>query len=296
LGARADPKGLQISDFGFIKIRMFDQPKSENRMRRASARVRQSFLSIVNVKKIIVLLSFGILAVTSAACSSGDAAPTRTRVAQAEATQTPWIIYIPVTTTPGPATATLEPTSTPNAPQPTPVPATRTRAPATARPATTKPPTAPSESPTTEPPTATQAPSCGQTYQVKNLTFPEDHALREAKAGSGAGKTIQFKWDPIASYELDPKIGYRVIVSSPSNSQALYISHNTYLKDPVAILSQQATYGLTQGDDTTATWHVDVIMTTGEFNDSGDDTTPPTGSVIVCGPSSPTFTIELTVK
>lgn len=234
----------------------------------------------------------------SAACGGSDATPTRTRVAQAEATQTPWIIYIPVTTTPGPATATLEPTSTPNAPQPTPVPATRTRAPATARPApvVTKPPTAPPEPPTAEPPTATQAPSCGQTYQVKNLTFPEDHALREAKAGSGAGKTIQFKWDPIASYELDPKIGYRVSIASPSNSQALYISHNKYLKDPVAILSQQATYGLTQGDDTTATWHVDVIMTTGEFNDAGDDTTPPTGNIIVCGPSSPTFTIELTVK
>lgn len=256
----------------------------------------------MNVKKAIALLSLGALALITAACSSGDATPTRTRVAQAEPTQTPWIIYIPVTVTPGPATATLEPTSTPNAPQPTEVPPTKapvqvTRAPQPpAQPTNPPQPTAPAEPPTAEPPTATPAPSCGQAYQVANLTFPENGAKREAKDGSGAGKTIQFKWDPIAAYEMDPKIGYRVSVSTPQNSQALYISHNAYLKDPIVILSQQATFGLTQGDDTTASWHVDVIMASGEFNDVGDDTQPPLGTVTVCGPSSPTYTIELVVQ
>ncbi len=256
----------------------------------------------VNVKKIIVLLSLGALAILNAACGGGEATPTRTRVAQAEPTQTPWIIYMPVTVTPGPATATLEPTSTPNAPEPTAVPPTKAPVPVTRAPQATKPPaqpaqpTTPPESPTPEPPTATPAPSCGQQYQVTSLTFPENGARREAKAGSGAGKTSQFKWDPVAGYEMDPKIGYRVIIATPMNSQALYISHNAYLKDPIVILSQQATFGLTQGDDATATWHVDVIMASGEFNDVGDDTQPPLGTVTVCGPSSPSFNIELVVQ
>lgn len=250
----------------------------------------------LNVKKPIFLVALAALAVLTAACGGGDATPTRPRVAQAEATQTPWIIYVPVTVTPGPATATLEPTVTPNAPPtaavaPTRVPPTPrpTSNQPTARPATAAPPTA-------APPSATPAPTCGQTYQVTKLTFPEDHAKRRAKTGSGAGATIQFKWDPIATYELDPKIGYRVNVKTGVNSQALYISHNAYLKDQVAILSQQATYGMTQGDDTTATWTVDVIMATGEFNDVGDDTQPPLGTVVVCGPTSPTFSIELAVE
>lgn len=260
----------------------------------------------MNVKKFIafvfskaVLLFLSALALLSAACSGGEVTPTRTRVAQAEPTQTPWIIYVPVTVTPGPATATLEATSTPSAPEPTAVPPTNTRAPATARPAEpTNPPkpTNPPESATPEPPTATPAPSCGQPFQVTKLSFPENGAKREAKSGSGAGKTIQFKWDPVVPYELDPKIGYRVNVSTPRNSQALYISHNEYLKEQVAILSQQATYGLTQGDDTTATWTVDVIMASGEFNDVGDDTQAPLGTVAVCGPASPAFTIELEVQ
>lgn len=206
---------------------------------------------------------------------------------------------MPVTVTPGPATATLEPTSTPNAPLPTAVPPTNPPAPANTRPPQpTNPPqpTTPPESPTAEQPTATPAPSCGEAYQVTKLTFPENGAKRQAKAGSGAGKTIQFKWEPVVAYEIDPRIGYRVNVSTPRNSQALYISHNDFLKEQVAILSQQATFGLTQGDDTTATWSVDVIMTSGEFNDTGDDTQPPLGTVTVCGSTSPQFTIELEVQ
>ncbi len=254
----------------------------------------------MNVKKFIAIIGLSALAFVSAACAGGDATPTRTRVAEAQPTQTPWIIYLPVTVTPGPATATLEPTSTPNAP-PTDVPPapTNTRRPVTAAPPQpTNPPapTTPAESPTAVPPPATPQPSCGQPYQVTTLTFPENGARRRAKPGSGAGATIQFKFDPVVAYELDPKIGYRVNVSTPRNSQALYISHNTYLKEQVVILNQQATFGLTQGDDANASWSVDVIMASGEFNDSGDDAQPPLGTVAVCGPSSPTFTIELVVE
>lgn len=253
----------------------------------------------MNVKKTIAFFLLSALAIVSAACSGSDATPTRTRVAEAQPTQTPWIIYLPVTVTPGPATATLEATSTPNAP-PTnpPPPPTNTRRPITdAPPQPTKPPqpTAAPESATPAPPTATAAPSCGQAYQVTTLTFPENGAKRRAKGGSGAGATIQFKFDPVVAFEIDPKIGYRVNVSTPRNSQALYISHNTYLKEQVVILNQQATYGLTQGDDMNASWSVDVIMASGEFNDAGDDSQPPLGTVTVCGPTSPTFTIELAV-
>lgn len=239
----------------------------------------------------------GVLAVLSAACGGADATPTRTRVAQAEPTQTPWIIYIPVTVTPGPATATLEPTSTPNGPPPTAVPPTR--APANTRPPqpTKEPqPTTPAESPTPAPPPPTAAPTCGQTYQVTKLIDPSPNGVvRDVINNSRAGKTLQFKWDPVVAYELPTNIGYRVNVSTNANSVALYISHNAYLQEQVAILSAQGSYGLTLGDDRTASWNVDVIMASGEFNDAGDDTQPPLGTVTVCGPSSPTWTIELHV-
>lgn len=258
----------------------------------------------MNFKKTIAIATFCALAVLSAACSAGGATPTRTRIAEAEATQTPWIIYVPVTVTPGPATATLIPEVAPVVTEPPTAAPTNTRAPVqpTAVPqqpeATSPPPppTAPAESPTPQPPPATPAPSCGTTYQVTNLTFPENGAKRRAKNTSGAGATIQFKFDPVVAYEIDPKIGYRVNISTKRNSAALYISHNTYLKEQVVILSQQATYGLTLGDDATADWTVDVIMASGEFNDNGDDQTAPLGTVTVCGPTSPTFSIELAVE
>lgn len=266
----------------------------------------QKFCQYVNVKKTISLCFIGGLAILAVACGGGGATPTRTRVAEAEPTQTPWIILVPVTVTPGPATATLEPTVTPNVPPTNPPPPTRP--PATPRPVTPTPPPAAVEQPTTAPaqptgaetaptvpPTAAPEAACGQTYQVTTLTFPENGAKRRAKAGSGAGATIQFKWEPIAGFELDPKIGYRVNIRTPQNSAALYISHNAYLKEKLAILNQQATYGLTLGDDTTASWSVDVIHSTGEFNDAGDDGIAPLGTITSCGPTSPTFTIELAV-
>ncbi|MBI4675851.1 MAG: hypothetical protein HY741_29780 [Chloroflexi bacterium] len=277
---------------------MFDHPKSEIRLRRAlSQKILWGSLLLVNVKKIIGLASLGALAIAGIACNSNDAAPTRTRVAEVAPTQTPWIIYISVTVTPGPATATLEPTSTPNAPEPTAVPPTRTRAPVTRAPTQPPQPTAPPEPPTAEPPTSTATPSCGQAYQVTNLKFPENGTKRRALPGaSGGGGAIEFQWDEIAAYEMSPLIGYRVNIRTPANSQALYISHNDYLREKRAVLTQQATYGLTLGDDTTASWNVEVIMSSGEFNDKGDDAQPPVGTVTVCGPASPTFTIELAVE
>lgn len=238
----------------------------------------------------------GVLAVVSTACGGGDATPTRTRVAQAEATQTPWIIYLPVTVTPGPATATLEPTSTPSGPPATAVPPTRPPA-NTRPPQPTEPPqpTAPPESPTAAPPTATPAPSCGESYQVTTLKDPPSGTVRDVRNASGQGKTLRFNWDPVVPYELSSKIGYRVNIRTGINSVAIYISHNEYLREQVAILNQQASWGLTQGDDMTATWNVDVIMVTGEFNDAGDDTQVPLGTIAVCGPSSPSWTIDLHV-
>lgn len=249
----------------------------------------------MNVKKTIAFLLLSALGVVSVACGGGDATPTRTRVAEALSTQTPWIIYVPVTVTPGPATATLEATSTSSAPQPTAIPPTKivpTARPHTAVPKATDTPVGP---PTPAPPTETPKPSCGQAYQVTTLLFPENGARRDAKSGSGAGKTIQFRWEAVAAYEIDPHIGYRVNISTKRNSVALYVSHNTYIKENVAILDQQSTWGLTQGDDATATWTVDVIRAEGEFNDVGDDKQPPLGSIAVCGPTSPPFTIELVV-
>jgi hypothetical protein len=301
--------GLQISDFRLINQDMLYNLKSKSHPVGAGSvpgilRARRvGFPLQLNVKKTIALAAVGMLAALTIGCGGPGGTPTRTRVAESLATQTPWLIYVPVTVTPGPETATLEPTVTPDAPTATAVPPTKP--PPTARPVQptkavqpTTPSVAPAATavPVAAAPTASPAPTCGQVYQVTNLTFPENNATRRAKPGGGAGATIRFNWDPVASYELDPKLGYRVNVSTKLNSQALYISHNDYLKERAAILNQQATYGLTNGDDATASWSVDVIMTTGEFNDAGDDSTPPLGTVIVCGPPSPTFTIQLTVQ
>ncbi len=261
----------------------------------------------MNVKKTIAVFLFGALAVLGVACGGGDATPTRTRVAQAEATQTPWIIYVPVTVTPGPEIATLEPTITPSAPTATLVPPTNTPRPPTEVPpeqpaAPTNPPeaaaqpTAAAVPPTDAAPPPTQPPSCGESFQVTNLTFPENGARRRARAGSGAGATIQFKFDPVAAHELDPNLGYRLTVQTPRNGQSLYSSHNEYLREGVIILNQQATYGLTLGDDMNATWSVEVIRVSNGFNDSGDDSQPPSGTITVCGPASPQFTMELVVE
>jgi hypothetical protein len=134
------------------------------------------------------------------------------------------------------------------------------------------------------------------TYQVQALHEPSPNGvLREVRNASGQGKTLVFEWTPVEEFELPSNIGYRVNVNSPVNSVALYISHNGYLRERQVILNQLGSWGLTQGDDTTASWNVDVIQATGEFNDVGDDQQPPLGTVAVCGPSSETWTIQLHV-
>jgi hypothetical protein len=240
----------------------------------------------------------------NAACSgSGEATPTRTPRAIADnsnPTQTPWIIYIPVTVTPEPFTATPLPTVTSAKPTPKP---TNTREPVTPRPTSTKAPAntptsaVPTEIPPTAAPTNTLPPSCGQTYTVTKLTFPEQGAVRTAKAGGGAGHTVQFMFDPAVAFKLgNPKIGYQVYVQTPVNSQSIYISHDFYLTQRYVVLSQQATYGLTQGDDATATWNVTVVMASGGFNDQGDPQTAAQGIISTCGPVSPSSSFILHVE
>lgn len=259
-----------------------------------------SFLAGNLARRAVTLLVLGTLVALSAACSGGEATPTRIAKAATDApTQTPWIIYLPITTTPEPFTATPLPTTTPEKPEPT---ITRTRAPATTRPTaapvTKAPaePTQPAEPPTAEAPPATPPPSCGQPYSVTTLKEPEDGVLTTTKQGSGQGRTLRFIWVPVSNSDIDPTIGYRVNIHSPVNSAALYISHNAYLRDGVVILNQQATYGLTAGDDITVTWSVDVIKSSGEFTDSGDHMTPPLGTMSPCGPTSPQWTILLHVE
>ncbi len=249
----------------------------------------------MNVKKIIMVALLGFLAASGAACSGAGPTPTRTPRAVAEngnATQTPWIIYVPVTNTPEPMTVTPLPTVTSSKPeQPTPKPAT----PRPTRTAATKAPTAapsPTALPVTDIPAATPTPSCGQTYQVAALTFPANGDTRETKAGGGASKTIQFKWTPVSSNQLNPNIGYRVFIKSPSNQAAIYISHNGYLDKGMAILSQQATWGLTREDDVDAQWDVTVVMSSGGFDDNTGELL---GTATPCGPSTGPWIIHLKV-
>ncbi len=256
----------------------------------------------MNVKnRLLAIALLGLVAVLGAACSgNGGPTPTRTPKAVAEniATQTPWIIYVPVTTTPEPFTVTPLPTVTSSQPQqPTaaPVQPTRTRAAQPTNTRTIQRTAVPTDSPTPAQPTATPAPACGQTYQVTRLTFPADAATRDVKTGGGASKTVQFKWDPVSPNELDPKIGYQIVVSAPKNSTAIYISHNGYLKvmsGNGAILSQQAAYGLTNGDDTVVKWNVTVVLSSGGFDDQNFGIL---GVPTACGPASPSFNLTLRV-
>lgn len=235
--------------------------------------------------------------------SGGNATPTRTprAVAQGDATQTPYIIYVPVTTTPEPATATAFPTVTVSGPT-----RTATRPPATLGP--TRPPTArpPAASPTATQsaapaaPTNTPVPSCGQVLSVSRLTFPENGATRTTREKPSPNQTVEFKWDPAVAYELDPKIGYEILVTSFSgnsttqtNGAVLYVSHNGYLKLGKAILQQNAVYGLSQGNDVNVRWSVRVIMLQNGGFDDRDFAVQ--GTFVPCGPASPAATFLLAV-
>jgi hypothetical protein len=201
-----------------------------------------------------------------------------------------------VTSTPEPFTVTPLPTVTSSKPQPPPPKPTNTRAPKPAAPAAPK-PTAVAQPPaaTIPAPTPTQTNPCGQPYQVAQLLFPHDGDQRDAKAGGGAARTIQFKWTPVAGYNLDPKIGYQIFVKAPKNSAVLYISHNGYLtvqNDNGAILSQQATFQLTLGSDTDVQWNVTVVYSNSGFDDQNFVAL---GPVTSCGPATGPFTIHLRV-
>lgn len=129
---------------------------------------------------------------------------------------------------------------------------------------------------------------------MTNLIAPPDLNTYLAKPGSGQGSTIRFQWEPIKPYGgLDPKLGYHVIVTAPHNGAELYVSHDGFLdQGKLLILSQQAMYGLTGGEDTAAQWNITVVMASGGFDDSTHEAL---GTVINCGPSSPTRTVYLHV-
>lgn len=254
----------------------------------------------VNVKKIILVVLLGVAMALSAACGGAGPTPTRTPKAVADSgapTQTPWFVYVPVTTTPEPFTITPLPTVTSASP-PTAVPRpTNTRAPRPVAAAASATPIPPTGIPVTETPAPTATPSCGQSYQVTQLTFPKNGDTRDAHAGGGAAHTIQFKWAPVATWDLDPTIGYHIIITGPTpgRSAELYISHNGYLtvqSGNGAILSQQATYTMTQGDDTDIQWNVTVVKSSGGFDDQNFAII---GTPTICGPASPSFTIHLKV-
>ncbi len=248
----------------------------------------------MNVKKGILLALLGLPAVLGAACSGAAArTPTRTPRAVAEngnPTQTPWIIFMSVTSTPEPFTVTPLPTVTsPATPKPTAAP-TKTRAKATAAPK----PVAVASSPTSvPPPAATAAPACGP-YTISALTFPENGATRNTKKNPSANMTIEFKFNPVTSGTLDPKIGYQVLVRNikTGNGAVRYISHNGYLDARKVILDQFAVYGLSAGDDSNLTWNVTPIMASGGFDDQNFVMN---GTSTECGPAAGPFSIVLAV-
>lgn len=273
--------------------------KSSNAQERTSdCRFERKYSSKVTFKKIAMVVWFGVLAALGAGCSGAGPTPTRTPRAIADngiATQTPWFIYVPVTTTPEPFTITPLPTVTSSVPTPKPA---NTRAPRTAAPAATKTSVPDTEVPTTPTPEPSPTPSCGEAYQVSQLTFPADGDLRSAKGGGGASKTIQFKWVPVVSYQLDPTIGYHIVITGATagRSSQLFISHDGYLKvqkTTGAVLSQQATFGLIppNADAADVQWNVTVVKSSGGFDDQNFAIL---GTPTSCGPPSPSFTIHLT--
>ncbi len=277
--------------------------------------VRKGIQLQVNVKKICAVVVLGSMVGLSAACNaSGEATPTRTPRAGAEnsnPTQTPWIIYLPITSTPDPFTVTPLPTVTSSSLKPTPK-LTNTREPVTPGTVATKAPSAtprptlvsiaqPTPIPATPVPLPTQAPSCGQTYQVTNLYFPPNGDTRDVKNSPGAAHTIQFKWTPPAALgttQASTQIGYEVDITGAGNRGAqLFISHNGYLavqSGNGVVLSQQASYGLTNGEDTAARWSVTVVMSSAGFNDN-DSEQRPAGTITRCGPASPQFLVNLRI-
>lgn len=244
----------------------------------------------VNVKKKITVASFAMLAVLAAACGGAGPTPTRTPRAVADngsPTQTPWIIYVPVTTTPEPFTITPLPTVTSSKPTPR---ATNTR---TAKPAATKPP--PTEVPpttvaATAAPAASPTPSCGQLPVIGQIKLPEQGTTRDTGPNHKTA-TVQFVWDPNPTFDLDPDIGYLILItsylsspSSPVNTAQIFIPHNVFRDKRMAILDAHATYALTNGDSVEVSWAVTVVKVSTVFNDQTYDPGPTTPCAAPVGP------------
>lgn len=231
----------------------------------------------------------GVMVVAISCGGTSGAVPTTTRIARAEATQTPIIIYVPVTTTPEPFTATPLPTVTSAGPTRTP-----TRPPQPPQPPQpTRPPVAAATNTPVPAPSNTAAPACGQALKVAALTFPEDGATRNT--ASGGGPTIQFKFTPVVNYPLDSSIGYRVDMKNTRTNRpdARYMSHNKYFptNGPI-ILDGKALWIMAGGDDGQMEWTVTVIKASGGFDESTDQ---PIGTVADCGSPTGPFRIYVHV-
>lgn len=232
------------------------------------------------IVKTAILL--GVLFVAIGCSALSGAAPTATRSARADATQTPIIIYVPVTTTPEPFTATPLPTVTGAAPT-----RTATRPPQPTAPPATRAPVAAATNTPVPAPTNTAAPACGQELKVAKLTFPEDGATRNTNPKGGP--TIQFQFTPVVNYNLDSSIGYRVdmrITRTNGMTDARYMSHNKFLTTREGIvLDGKALWILSGGEDNQMQWTVTVIKASGGFD---DNTNLPIGTVSDCGtPTGP---------
>jgi hypothetical protein len=119
---------------------------------------------------------------------------------------------------------------------------------------------------------------------------------RDTKEHPGGNSAIIFKFTPTADYDLDPKIGYQLIVKAQppkTNSAVRYISHNQYRIAKQIVLDPNGVYNLTGGDSTNVTWSVTVVMASDGFDDQNNQAL---GTVINCGPSSNTRSIFLNVQ
>lgn len=238
-------------------------------------------MKITNLKWILVLVS---LVTAASACSP---APAQTPVTTRVATQTPWIIDRPVTVTPEPATVTPLPTAT--SAQPTRAP-TRAAPKATAKPTATVAPAVPAA------PSATSTPACD--YGPVTLKEPDPNASRSTKEKGVGGDTFRFIWDPPSSLQApgDDTVGYEVVITSKHQGGTaganLYVSNNTFLaNNKTLILDKAGVSALAGGVDSSVTWYVNVVKTSGGFNDSDIQARPP--GLVQCGAPSETRLIIL---
>lgn len=237
---------------------------------------------VVRISKLTMIVALGALIVVTSACSQ---APAQTPPVTRAATQTPWIIYVPQTVTPEPSTVTPLATVTESKPSRTPTKAV-TRAPATK---------APTAAPVALAPAATATPACN--YGTVTLREPNDGAIRHTKQVGYGGDTFRFIWDQPAALQTpgDASVGYQITISSRhagfQNGAIMYVSNNKYLIDGVVIMDKPAVSSLAGGADSSVTWFVTIVKSSGSFNDSDPTVVPP--GLVTCGPPSQTWSISL---